>query len=275
MKIYDCLPYCGEDLLLKVRFETLFKDIDKFVIVEGNKYFNGEEKPQLFNIKKFEKYKEKIKYYFIENFPTHTGNNYEYEDYQRNQIKRGFNELNSEDLILLSDADEIPNLKNKKFLDYDSTVFLQNMYYYKFNIHWSEGLKWNHKWSGTKSCRFKFFETVDKIRKFRVRNIPWWRFDKKIKRHVETDGGWHFTFLMNANDISKKLIRFDHEINHLLKNKIYNKNDLINIDEIKKRILDLKDPYNRSNVKLKKVKIDNTFPEYILKNIDKLSDYIV
>ena len=44
MKIYDCLPYCGEDLLLKIRFETLYKDVDKFVIIEGNRYFNGEKK---------------------------------------------------------------------------------------------------------------------------------------------------------------------------------------------------------------------------------------
>ena len=124
MKIYDCLPYCGEDLLLKIRFETLYKDIDKFVIVEGNKHFNGEKKPQLFDLQKFEKYKDKIKYYFIEDFPIHTGNNYEYEDYQRNQIKRGFDGLDAEDLILLSDVDEIPNLKNKKFLNYDSAVFL-------------------------------------------------------------------------------------------------------------------------------------------------------
>ncbi|MDA9654450.1 hypothetical protein N9T13_02465 [Candidatus Pelagibacter sp.] len=274
MKIYDCLPYCGEDLLLKIRFETLYQDIDKFVIVEGNKHFNGEKKPQLFDLQKFEKYKDKIKYYFIEDFPIHTGNNYEYEDYQRNQIKRGFDGLNGEDLILLSDADEIPNLKDKKFLNYDSAVFLQNMYYYKFNIHWSKGLKWNNKWPGTKSCRFKYFETVDKIRKFRVKNIPWWRFDRKIKRYVVSDGGWHFTFLMKTNDISKKLSRFSHEIDHLLKNKDYDMNNLLNVKKIEKRILDFKDPYDRSDVKLIKVKIDNTFPEYILKNIDKLSNYI-
>ena len=59
MKIIDCITYCGEDLLLKIRFETLFDKVDKFVIVEANKFFNGESKPRYFNINKFEKYKKK------------------------------------------------------------------------------------------------------------------------------------------------------------------------------------------------------------------------
>jgi beta-1,4-mannosyl-glycoprotein beta-1,4-N-acetylglucosaminyltransferase len=274
MKIYDCITYCGEDVLLKVRFETLNKEVDKFVIIEGNRYFNGDKKPQFFNLKKFEKFKEKIKYYFIEDFPDHTGDNWKYEHYQRNQITRGLGGLKPDDMVLLSDADEIPNLKNKKFLNYDSSVFLQNMYYYKFNIHYYKGLKWGNKWPGTKGCKFKFFETAEKIRGFRVRNIPWWRFDRKIKRHVESDGGWHFAFLMDIKNISTKLMRFNHEIDHLHKNTKYNLDNLLDQSQIKKKILELKDPYNRDDVKLKKVKIDKTFPEYILKNVNKLTNYI-
>ncbi|MBD1159757.1 hypothetical protein IDG51_00520 [Pelagibacterales bacterium SAG-MED14] len=37
MKIYDCITYCGENLLLKIRFETLYDKVDKFIIVEANK----------------------------------------------------------------------------------------------------------------------------------------------------------------------------------------------------------------------------------------------
>ena len=44
MKIYDCFTYCGEDLLLKIRLESLYSEVDSFVIVEGNRYFNGETK---------------------------------------------------------------------------------------------------------------------------------------------------------------------------------------------------------------------------------------
>ena len=100
-------------------------------------YASGSQKSPLSYkdaIDDFKKYKSKIQYFFIENFPEHNGNNWIYENYQRNQIKLGLNNLNPNDLILISDVDEIPNLENKKFMNFDSTVFLQNMYYYKFNI---------------------------------------------------------------------------------------------------------------------------------------------
>ena len=275
MKVYDCITYCGEDLLLKIRFETLFNKVDKFVIVEANKYFNGETKEKLFDASKFEKYKKKIDFYYIENLPKYNGNNLEYEYFIKDQIKLGLKDLEPEDIILISDADEIPNLKNEKYKKFDSTIFLQNMYYYKFNIHLYEGLKWNNKVAATKSCKFKFFESVKKVRQFRVRNIPWWRIDKKIKRYVENDGGWHFSYLMNAHDISSKLKRFDHEIDHLMKDKIYKKKDLININKIEQRILNLTDPYDRKSMKLKKVKIDNSYPEYIRYNINLFKDYMI
>ena len=48
MKIYDCFTYCGEDLLLDIRLKTLNEYVDKFVIIEGNRYFNGDKKPKSF-----------------------------------------------------------------------------------------------------------------------------------------------------------------------------------------------------------------------------------
>ena len=275
MKIYDCITYCGEDLLLNLRFETLDKHVDKFVIIEGNRYFNGEKKPKLFNLNKFKKFKDKIDYFFIENFPEHTGDNYLYEHFQRDQIKKGLHGLAPDDIIILSDADEIPNLKNKNFMKYDSAVFLQNMYYYKLNIHFCQGLKWKNKWAGPKCCKYKFFTSGHNIRNFRVKNIPWWRFDQKMKRYIEFDGGWHFTFLMNINEISEKLIRFDHEIKHLHKKKKIDPKKLFDKEKIRKRIEDLKDPYERDDVRLNKVEIDKTFPEYIRQNMKLFSDYII
>ena len=56
---------------------------------------------------------------------------------------------------------------------------MQNMYYYKFNIHYHKGLKWKNKWPGTKSCKYKFFESAQEIRGFRNKEIPKWRIDKK------------------------------------------------------------------------------------------------
>ena len=275
MKIYDCFTYCGEDLLLKIRLESLFDQVDKFIIIEGNRYFNGEVKSKLFNINKFEKYQKKINYYFIEDYPKHVGNNWEYEFYQRNQIRRGLTDLIDEDIVLISDVDEIPKLSNENYLNYDSAVFMQNMYYYKFNIHYYSGLKWNNKWPGTKSCKFKFFDSAQTIRGFRNKNIPKWRIDQRINRYLEWDGGWHFAYLMNEKDISNKLKRFDHEINHLLKDKKYNKDELTNLNNINSRIKSLKDPYDRKDVKLKKVIINDSFPRYIVENMGELNEFII
>ena len=95
------------------------------------------------------------------------------------------------------------------------------------------------------------------------------------KRYVEFDGGWHFTFLMNVNEISNKLIRFNHEINHLHKGEDFNSKKLLDKKEIKKRILNLTDPYERNDIKLRKVEIDNTYPEFVRNNINLFSDYII
>jgi len=275
MKTIDCITYCGEDLLLKIRFETLYDKIDKFIIVEANKYFNGENKEKLFNHKNFEKYLDKLEYYYIEDLPEYNGNNIEYEIFIKNQISRGLNNLNDDDIILISDVDEIPNLKNDKFKSYDSAVFLQKMFYYKFNINAYEGLKFKNKIACTKSCKFKYFKSFQQVREFRVKNIPWWRFDKTIKRYIEPNGGWHFSYLMKSKDIRLKLSRFEHEIKHLKKGEKYDLKKLMDIKNIENNISQLKDPYGREHVKLKKINIDESFPEYIYQNQDDLRDFIV
>ena len=279
MKIFDCIRYNGEDLLLQLRLKTLFNKIDKFIIIEGNKYYNGENKEQLFDIKKFKEFENKIQFYFVRNFPEYDYENqakssWEYDDYHINQIKLGLNNLDDDDYILISDLDEIPKLNNMKFLKYDSVVFLQNMYYYKFNIHVYEGLKWNNKWPGTRGCKYKFFKSAREVREFRVKNIPWWRFDRKIKRYIEHDGGWHFSYIMDENEIKLKFQRMPGELEPILKNKLANKISLFESNNIKNKIKNYQDPFGRKNILLKKVNIDDTFPLEIKNNRKLYSKYI-
>ena len=79
---------------------------------------------------------------------------------------------------------------------------------------------------------------------------------------------------MDAKQISSKLKRFEHEISHLKKNSQYNIDELVNIKNIEDKISNLQDPYDRKEIKLKKVKIDSSFPSFISKNLDNLKDYI-
>ena len=79
MKIIDCFMYFDEDHLLEIRLETLFKHVDKFVIVEANLDHAGNLKEPKFNINKFSKFRDKIHYIFlrisqlITNFTRKTG----------------------------------------------------------------------------------------------------------------------------------------------------------------------------------------------------------
>ena len=70
MKIYDCFTFFNELDLLEIRLKTMDKFVDYFVIVEANKTFSGAPKESIFlkNQKRFEKWKSKIRYKFIELF---------------------------------------------------------------------------------------------------------------------------------------------------------------------------------------------------------------
>ena len=113
MKIYDCFSYWDEDLLVDLRLNILDKYVDYFVIVEGNKTWQNNYKKLKFDIKKFEAFKEKIIYIPVENMPGGE-NPWVRENFQRNCITRGLRDTNAEDLIIISDADEIPDLNNIK-----------------------------------------------------------------------------------------------------------------------------------------------------------------
>ena len=107
--IYDCFSYLDEDVLLDLRLNILNEIVDQFVIIEGNKTWQNNHKKFKFNIEKFEKFKNKINYIKIEDLPD-GDNPYLRENHQRNSILRGLINTKENDLIIISDLDEIPNL---------------------------------------------------------------------------------------------------------------------------------------------------------------------
>jgi len=264
MKIFDCFTYCGEDELLQLRLQELSNKIDYFIIIESSKYHSGKGKDQLFDISKFYRYKDKIRYFYLKEMPQHDGNNWTYENYQRNQISKGLYDAKNEDIILVSDVDEIPNLDNELYKKSDSCIFLQNFYYYKFNILCYDGLKWNNKWPGSKSIKFKYFKNAQSVRELRVKNIPVWRIDQKIKRKIINNGGWHFSYLMSPEKIVKKIENFAHK----------EFKSFSNIKLIKQAILEKKDIFSRSDLKFKVVEIDNSYPKTIQNNLEKYKEWI-
>ena len=133
--------YYDEDLLLDLRLNVLNKKVDKFIIVESKYTHSGEKRKLLFDIDKYVKFKNKINYIILENEPinleviketdTIEAKNSKYilnalkrENFQRNAIVRGLSDANAEDLILISDVDEIPNLDNFKFNTIKNEIIL-------------------------------------------------------------------------------------------------------------------------------------------------------
>ena len=111
MKIYDCFSYWDEDLLLDLRLNILDKYVDYFVIVEGNKTWQNNAKELRFDINNFINFKDKIIYVPVKNMPDGE-NPWLRENFQRNCIERGLTNSRPEDLIIISDVDEIPDLTN-------------------------------------------------------------------------------------------------------------------------------------------------------------------
>jgi len=266
--IYDCFTYFNEDLILDLRLNILFDKVDYFVIIEGNKTHSGKNKKKNFDIKKFSKFKKKIKYFFIENMPK-TDNSWELENFQRNQIMLGLKKANREDLILISDCDEIPNIKAikdidlKKFKD-NIFAFEQKCFYYKLNLLNPR----SNPWYGTKLISYNLLKknTPQKIRNYKVKQYPFWRIDRPKNVIILKNGGWHFSFLNSVNNIKLKLESFAHTE--------YNKDIFTNKKNLRSKVKSYKDIFD-NNISLKKINLEDSYPQYIIKNKKKFKEWIV
>ena len=129
MNIYDCFMYFDEDLLLDLRLNSLDKYVKKFIITEATYTHNGSKKKLNFNINNFKKFKDKITYIIVDKQPENILelspedtkdkrgeklilNGMARDYFQRECLLKGLDEALGEDLILVSDLDEIPNLIN-------------------------------------------------------------------------------------------------------------------------------------------------------------------
>ena len=266
MAIYDCFQYFNEDHILDLRFNILNEKVDYFVITESTKTHQGHSKKLNFNINNFSKFKNKIKYIVADyekkiDFRNHTGGESVVEQHQRNSLSKGLLDANDNDLIILSDSDEIPDLKklnqikkNTKF-----TAFSQMMFMYKLNL---QNLN-ESNWIGSKITLKKNMPSPQKLRDLKFKNYPFWRFDKINQQIIE--GGWHFSFLQTPSDIKNKIKSFSHGE--------FNTKDNIDEVKIKEKIEKGVDIFNRG-LQLKKIEMDLMYPNFILKNKDKLSDWI-
>ena len=262
--------YFDEDLVLDVRLNLLSSFVDKFIIIESKYDHKGEKREPLFDIKKFKKFEKKIIYIQVKDMPDGK-NPWVRENFQRNCIERGLKDAEENDLVIISDLDEIPNphlIKNfNQRMRY--AVFEQRLFYYKFNL---QSISQQY-WYGSRICVKKFLKSPQWIRNLKFGKRPWWRLDKLRLNHILKDGGWHFC---NLKDSEKLLYKYKNmcETNdpYIFKEQIDPK--YLNVDEIKKSI-DLGIDLIGRGHQFKKVNIDEQYPKYILENSNKFKDWII
>jgi|TARA_B100001093_G_scaffold519668_1_gene609747 beta-1,4-mannosyl-glycoprotein beta-1,4-N-acetylglucosaminyltransferase len=266
MAIFDCFQYFNEDHVLDLRFHVLNEKVDYFVISESTKTHQGKNKKLNFDINNFSKFKHKIKYIVADyqkkiDFQNHVGGESLVEQHQRNCLSEGLVGANDNDLIILSDSDEIPDLsklnqikKNTKF-----TAFSQKMFMYKLNLQNLD----ESNWIGSKISLKKNFPLPQKLRNLKFKEYPFWRFDKIGLQIIK--GGWHFSFLQKPSDIANKIKSYSHGE--------FNKNEITDEKNIEQRIANNQDIFGR-DIKLEKILIDETYPKFIRDNKSLLSKWI-
>ena len=270
MKIYDCFSYWDEDLLLDLRLNLLNKYVDYFVIIEGNKTWQNNPKKLKFSLENHKKFKDKIIYVKVQDMPD-GDNPYLRENFQRNAIQRGLVNAEEEDIIIISDLDEIPNPKVfhlfEKKMRY--AVFKQMHFYYKLNLHSQK----NPYWYGSRICVKKYLRSPQWLRDLKFKKRPFWRIDKLRLNNIIENGGWHFCNLKEPEQLLYKYKNLC-ETNdpHVFKEKIDEK--YLDIDEIKIRVNEGKDIIGREE-NYKAIDIDNKFPDFIIKNQNKYKKWII
>ena len=295
MNIYDCFMYFDEDLLLDLRFNTLNKFVKKFVIAEATYTHNGTKKKLNFDINKFKKFKDKIIYIIVDKQPDNILkildsetkeqkgeklilNGMARDYFQRENLSRGFQEALNDDLILISDLDEIPDLNKIDLSKINNKIiiFEQKMFYYKLNLFYQD-----YTWLGTKAVRKKNLITPQWLRNIKGKNYPKWRLDTLFSKKKYTNlyfiknGGWHFTCLRTAEELEKKLLNFAHHYEY--------EESGLSIKDLKKLIEEKRVMYDHNIDQkgykwsgksiLKNYDID-LLPEHISSNQKKYSDWL-
>ena len=295
MKIFDCFMYFDEEIVLDLRLNTLNEYVDYFVIVESSFTHKGEKRNLMFNHQKFSKFKNKIIYLVYDEEPENikkvlnTDNESEKsikyilnatyrENGQRNFISKGIINADDNDLILVSDVDEIPNLENFDVNGIREKIILfkQEMFYYKFNLKLP-----NLIWTGTKGCKKKNLISPQWLRNIKDRKYSFFRFDtifsktKYINIKLINNGGWHFSNIKTAKEIEFKLKSYLHhrefDLNPMtteqIKNIIENKQAIYDLG-VDKKVNKIGDGSKLNDYPL------NKLPRYLQNNINKYEKWM-
>ena len=287
--------FFDEEMLLDLRLNIMNKYVDKFIITEATYMHSGKPKKLMFDINKFSKFKDKIIYNVIDVEPKNIeevndedsadtrgnkliNNSIKRENYQREKAIEALSDTQNDDIIIINDIDEIPNLDKVNFrrIENKIVIFKQKTFYYKFNLAYGELI-----WHGSRACKKSNFISPQWLRNIKHQKYPFWRFDiifsKKKYSNIDyiEDGGWHFTNIKSPEDIEKKFSNFLHHQDFEASG--------LTLKNIKNMIKDNKVLYDLGvdkrgfkwdgNKTLSKVSM-NELPVYLTSNYEKYSKWL-
>jgi len=261
-KIIDCFTFYNELELLSYRLNILQDVVDYFIIIESTLTHIGKPKKLYFQENKhlFEKenFFERIIHIVVDDFPFKYPNidisknqQWENEKFQRNCITRGLDKLTlyDNDVIIISDLDEIPDpntIKNTN--SFDIACLEQDFYYYNLNS------KMDHKWYHPKIMKYHSWISS---------NLTF--SDIRLKNYnIIKKGGWHLSYFGSSQFISNKIQNFGHQE--------YNSETFTNIESINEKLKKRVDIYNRKiHIEFKSINSN----DYLPPNYIQLSNFII
>mgnify|MGYP002672311310 FL=1 len=276
--VIDCIPFFNELDILKLRLHILDPLVDRFVIEEATHTFSGLPKDLCFekNREMFEEFLPKITYLVVDNSPKEIST-HERDKFQKNALAKALTDASDEDVLILSDVDEIPNPvvlhELVKRFDPDKIYHLaQRNFYCYLNMEEVSGNLLSitgefpgverRMWLGTKV--------------FAKKNIPesgiidLREISPEDPRSVRVaDGGWHFGYMGSCHetDVSRrvgtKVVAAAHQE--------YNTEDVL--AEVKDRLILGEDIFGRNAV-FQWAVVDESYPQFLLEHKSEY-DYLI
>lgn len=229
MAVYDCFTFFNELDILEIRLNELDPHVDHFVVVEATQTFAGTEKPLYYkeNENRFAKFADKIIHVIVDDLPDHSSA-WEREAFQRDAMMRGLVHAAPDDIVMISDVDEIPK---PQFLKLISPRNTRNRIHFLECEHFNFKLNFRvvGKWIGSGAIRVlekKHIRSPEKIRRLRARQsrrLPMWlnqllmmarnksRFGAFIKHSIYENAGWHFSFMTTTGEMTEKITAYSHQ----------------------------------------------------------------
>lgn len=270
--VYDCFIFFNELDLLEIRLNELNKVVDKFVLIEANKTFQNNHKPYYFeeNKERFSPFLDKIIHIKLDKYPLfipiiNPFTPWKLEFFQRNSIVKGLVNCKPEDIVLISDVDEIPKasvLKEMLAKGIDQIYGLKmDMYMYFLNnqLIYDGGSSMTIEqskdgiWHCTAVLPYKLLkQKPNRLRKIIMRTR---RRGEVFK--IIPNAGWHFTYLGGVKNIIKKLEAFSHTE--------FNNDTFKSQEKIEEYITTGKDLFGR-DMQFKMLDNLETLPKFIQEN---------